>query len=326
MKRIRLVQPDAGGRISGGYRYNAQMAAHGAWDLCAVDADGLDAVVPALDADLVIADSIWLTEATVAPLLRRPAVAFLIHAFPSLVRSAERGEPAGAPSRFELAALEAVGRVVLPGPHHAAVLTGRAVQVAVCEPGVDDAWRTPPRRRAGPCALVSVGAVTPLKGFADVLDALEPLAGQVRWTVVGSLDVDPAYARRFVERARRLPGVTVLGQRSPEEVRTLVAAADLLVMPSYTENHPLVLLEAMAASVPVVAYAAGGIPGLTTHGREGLLAPIGDRAALAAHLGRLVADEDERWSMAEACWRRQAALPSWAAAARAARETLERLV
>jgi glycosyltransferase involved in cell wall biosynthesis len=324
MKRIRLVQPDPGGRISGGYRYNAEMAAHGAWDLCAVEQDQLEAVVPALEADLVIADSIWLTEATVAPFLRRPA-AFLIHAFPSLVRSAERGEPATVPSPVELAALEAIGRVVLPGPHHAAALRGHAVEVVVCQPGVAHGWRAPPRRRNGPCALVSVGAVTPLKGFADVLDALEPLAGQFRWTVVGSLDVDPGYARRFLERARRLPGVTVLGQRPPDEVQTLVTAADLLVMPSYTENHPLVLLEAMAASVPVVAYAAGGIPALLTHGTEGLLAPVGDGAALAAHLRRLIGDEAERWSMAQACWRRQAALPSWADAARAARQALERL-
>jgi glycosyltransferase involved in cell wall biosynthesis len=325
MKRIRLVQPEPGGRISGGYRYNAEMAAHGAWDLCAVDQDQLEAVVPALEADLVIADSIWLTEATVGPFLRRRAAAFLIHAFPSLVRAAERGEPTTAPTPFELQTLEAMGSVVLPGPHHAGALGGRAVEALVCEPGVGDEWRSPPRRRAGACALLSVGAVTPLKGFGDVLEALEPLAGQFRWTVVGSLDADPAYAGRFVDRARRLAGVAVLGQRSPDEVRSLVAAADLLVMPSYTENHPLVLLEAIAASVPVVAYAAGGIPALLIHGREGLLAPVGDRAALAAHLRRLIGDEAERWSMAQACWRRQATLPSWADAARAARHALERL-
>lgn len=89
-------------------------------------------------------------------------------------------------------------------------------------------------------------------------------------------------------------------------------------MPSYGENQPLVLLEALAASVPAVAYAAGATRHMLQHDVEGLIAPVGDRAALEAHLGRLLADEATRFSMATRCWQRQRSLSSWSAAARAA--------
>jgi glycosyltransferase involved in cell wall biosynthesis len=97
-------------------------------------------------------------------------------------------------------------------------------------------------------------------------------------------------------------------------------------MPSYDENQPLVLLEAMAASVPAIAYAAGATRQMLEHGREGYIAEIADKAAFAEHLQRLIDDEDLRYRMAVACWERQRSLLDWKTAARHARLNLERLL
>ena len=97
-------------------------------------------------------------------------------------------------------------------------------------------------------------------------------------------------------------------------------------MPSYDENQPLVLLEATAASVPAVAYAAGGTPNMITHGTEGLVGPVGDIDQLARNLSRLIDDEEERRHMAEACWKRQEQIPSWRTAAQHAGATLEEVL
>lgn len=289
----------------------------------------LDSALETLECDLVIADSLWLTERMFElflQLARRLRVGVLMHSFPSMIAAAEQRLPvAREPTTFEIGALERVGLVVVPGPHYADLLGEADVDVRIAEPGIAEAWRTPPRRRTGRCSLVSVGAVTARKGFLDVLSALEGRAsrGDWQWTAVGSLQADPAYAKEVATRAARLDGATLAGQRTPDEVRAIVTSADVLVMPSYDENQPLVLLEAMAASVPSVAYDVGAAARMVSHGREGLLGPIGDTRRLSEHLARVIDDETERYRMAEACWERQKQLPSWEAAAARARTLLE---
>jgi glycosyltransferase involved in cell wall biosynthesis len=332
MPRIALVQPAPGERISGGYLYNEQMAAHGAWELVSARPGELSAVVEALDHDLVLADSIWLADATLSPFQRRAArggrTGLVLHSLPSMIEAAERGGPLRTqPTAFEVAGLEALGLVITPGPHYRDLLAGRAVAVVICPPGVADGWRAPPRpRRSGRTSLISVGAVTPRKGFLDVLDALDlrDRRDDLLWRVVGSLEAAPGYGRAFQERCAGDPRVALMGQRQPQEVQALVIASDVLVMPSYDENHPLVILEAIAASVPTVAYAAGAAATMLDRG-EGLVGPIGDRAALARNISRLVEDEPARQEMARACWRRQAELPDWPTAGRTARAQLEAL-
>jgi len=139
---------------------------------------------------------------------------------------------------------------------------------------------------------------------------------------VGSPDVDARYAARLAEEVQGLP-VTLCGQLPPESVRRIVQSADLLLMPSYLENHPLVLLEAVAGSVPVVAYAAGAVGAVLTDGQEGFITAMGDVVALARRIELLIADEQLRYGFAQACWRRQGSLRTWRAAADHARDALE---
>jgi glycosyltransferase involved in cell wall biosynthesis len=308
------------------------MAEHGAWEVLDVPADDLAELPQRLGAEkrLVLLDSIWLTprEAPVFLDLRARGwdVGVVLHSFPSMIVAAESGRPPlKEPTTFELATLERLGLALVPGPHYARLLKG-CRHVLCVEPGLDSAWRAPPRPRNGPCRLVSVGAVSARKGFLDLAQVLqgrqhkEP--ADFTWTVVGSLDVDRGYASRLVEHTRRLAQVTLAGQKSPDAVRQIVCSSDVLVMPSYDENQPLVLVEAMAASVPAVAYAAGAAQHMLEHDKEGLIAPIGDKRALATLLASLIDDEPRRYSLALACWDRQRSIPTWSEAASRARSAL----
>jgi glycosyltransferase involved in cell wall biosynthesis len=325
-----LVQPASGGRISGGFLYNARMAEHGLWDLLDVVPAELPQRLAGLTLDRpILMDSIWLTPEA-APYFfalqaRGARLGSMLHSFPSMIAATENHQPPPArPSTFELEASERLDVVVVPGRHYEDLLRDFRAVVLCAEPGIDDAWRSEPRRRNGACRLVSVGAVTPRKGFLDVLDALDALDAlegsrlDYRWSVIGSLEADPTYASALSERARGRSNVELLGQLAPGVTRSMVQQADLLLMPSYDENQPLVLLEAIAASVPAVAYAAGATRHMLEHEREGLIAAVGDKPALAAHLRRLLEDEPSRYRMATQCWERQRSLPSWQGAARRA--------
>jgi glycosyltransferase involved in cell wall biosynthesis len=74
----------------------------------------------------------------------------------------------------------------------------------------------------------------------------------------------------------------------------VLRASDLFLLPSETESFGLAALEAMACGLPVVASDVGGLPEVVAHGETGLLAPVGDIAAMARHVARLLGDQDER--------------------------------
>jgi glycosyltransferase involved in cell wall biosynthesis len=84
----------------------------------------------------------------------------------------------------------------------------------------------------------------------------------------------------------------------------LVGALDLLVVPSFSEGTPLVILEAMAAGVPVVATAVGGIPEQVRAEHEALLVPPGDPGALAAACSRVLHDPELARRLTAAAHRR----------------------
>ena len=166
-------------------------------------------------------------------------------------------------------------------------------RVHVAEPGVDAAELAPGTATAG--ALLSVAAVIPGKGHDVLLDALATLTG-LRWQClcVGSLERDPA----FVERLRRrvaaggMDGrVRFSGPQAGAELAGSYSAADVLVLPSRAETYGMVVTEALARGLPVVAADVGGVPEALGHGadgvRPGLLVPPDDAAALARRAASL---------------------------------------
>lgn len=94
--------------------------------------------------------------------------------------------------------------------------------------------------------------------------------------------------------------VCFLGYQSPAEVKNLLRQADVFVLASFAEGVPVVLMEAMAAGVPVIATQIAGVPELVEDGLSGLLVPPGDPAPLAAKISALLDDAELRGRLAEA--------------------------
>jgi glycosyltransferase involved in cell wall biosynthesis len=82
------------------------------------------------------------------------------------------------------------------------------------------------------------------------------------------------------------------------------SAADLYVIPSLQDNLPSTVLESMACGTPVVGFDVGGIPDMVQPERTGALGPVGDVAALAVNIERLLIDPDRRSAMAAHCRKR----------------------
>jgi L-malate glycosyltransferase len=116
---------------------------------------------------------------------------------------------------------------------------------------------------------------------------LVPTHGNLRFVIAG--EGPCASALRALAASLRLDGhVEFLGHVT--DVPALLGRADAFVLPSLTEAFPNAAMEAMAAGLPVVASAVGGLLDLIDHGHTGLLAPAGDPSALAAAISTLVSD------------------------------------
>lgn len=144
-----------------------------------------------------------------------------------------------------------------------------------------------------------IGRLHPAKGHADLIAALAQLQAQgvtAHCLLIGSGPLREAILAEVQQRG--LTGrVTLAGQRA--DIPRLLAALDVLVMPSRWEGLPMTLLEAMAMGKAIVATRVGGIPNVITDGREGLLVPAADAAALAAALKRLIQDAALRRALGE---------------------------
>jgi len=314
--RIFLVEPDAQGRVSGGYLYNRRLAEAGAAiSVVSTTPASLPTRVARLDAgaaDWLLLDSLFLDPAAFVPFAdarttRGCRLGLMLHAFPSFVERAERGDRAGLieprPTEAELALLRQLDAVVCPGPYGPRLLRRCAVETPafVCSPGY------PPqksfrgalsRARPGtsPLRVLTVGNVTRGKGYQDALDALVACRDlEWCWRVLGSLTLDPGWVAELEGRARAAGvrgRIEFLGQRSPEATARHYSESDVFLLASFTENHPLVLLEARAHRLPIVAYRVGGVPDIVAD--AGLLASPFDREELGVLLRRVLSDMVER--------------------------------
>jgi glycosyltransferase involved in cell wall biosynthesis len=135
---------------------------------------------------------------------------------------------------------------------------------------------------------------------------------------VGSLERDPAFAERLRRRVRDrgLDGrVRFAGPRSGRDLARSYRAADALVLASHVETYGMVVTEALAHGLPVVAAEVGGVPEALGHGadgvRPGLLVPPGDPQALAAALRAWLGDAELRRRLRRAARERRESLSRW---------------
>jgi len=138
--------------------------------------------------------------------------------------------------------------------------------------------------------ILFLGRIGDRKGVPQLGEALFRMKDVPGWraTIAGDGHVDAALAKAaeygLTDRVE-LPGWV-----GPERVAELIASADILVLPSFSENLPVSIIEAMAAGVAVVATPVGAVEDIVTNEETGLLVPTGDVDALATAMTRLVTD------------------------------------
>jgi glycosyltransferase involved in cell wall biosynthesis len=146
--------------------------------------------------------------------------------------------------------------------------------------------------------LIAVGRLKAPKDFLTLVRAFAALPPtSFEGLIVGEGPDRPA-VQAEIERLGLAGRVRLTGER--DDVPAQLADADVFVLSSESEGLPVSVLEAMAAGLPVVASAVGGLAELVVDGETGLLVPSGDADELAAALGRLVADRELRRRMGSA--------------------------
>jgi glycosyltransferase involved in cell wall biosynthesis len=340
---VHVVVPagiDDPAKVSGGNRYDrricdglraagwqvTELAAAGAWPRPAAGALGsLAGTLDALpDGALVVVDGLIASASAgvLAPRSDRLRLVVLVHML--------FGGDA-VPEEDEFSVLAAARAVLATSAWTRRHLLERyalpPARVHVARPGTDPAPVSPGTADGG--RLLCVGTLSPLKGQDLLLEALARTAALPwRCTFVGPPDRDPPFAAALERRAAaagiggRLRWAGVL---TGAPLDRAYREADLLVVPSRSEAYGMVVTEALAAGVPVLAAAVGGLPealGRTPSGVPGCLVPPEDPGALAATLGRWLTDADLRDRLRRAALRRRAGLPGWRSTDRRLRSVL----
>ena len=173
-------------------------------------------------------------------------------------------------------------------------------KLCIIPPGVDADAFTPalvsePHTRL---RVLFAGAVSQRSGIAyllEALDALDPVKFEL--TIAGSIGPARGALRH---QPRRFRHITPRAQEMP----AVYHSADVLVLPSLLEGSPTVVLEAMAAGLPVIASRVGGLPEAVGEGENGILVAPEDPRALAAAIARLTPDRELRQRLGAAGVRR----------------------
>ena len=224
--------------------------------------------------------------------------------------------------RRERSALGRAAAVVTTSRWTAEHVTGRhgldPARVVVAAPGVDPAPVSPGSAVTGrPPRLLCLGALSPTKGQDVLVEALARLADRP-WTAVlaGPTGRDPGFVvglRADIARHGLAGRVTVPGVLTGRALDRVWSAADLLVLPSRTETFGMVVTEALARGVPVVASRVGGVgEAMGTGGpTPGTWVPAENVPALVAVLGRWLADPVQRSGWRLSALGRRGTLRPW---------------
>jgi glycosyltransferase involved in cell wall biosynthesis len=188
-------------------------------------------------------------------------------------------------------------------------------RIHVAEPGVDTAQLVRGTESGG--MLLCVAAVTFDKGHDVLLAALESISDMSwRCVCVGRLDRDPELVESL--RCRLGDRMSLRGPRTSADLDLAYRSADLLVLASRSESYGMVVTEALARGLPVIAADTGGLPEALGHAdgiRPGLLVAPEDPRALCAALRAWLCDADLRAQLRRAARERRTSLSRWSTTA-----------
>lgn len=156
-------------------------------------------------------------------------------------------------------------------------------------------------RKGQPCRILFLGNLIERKGVSDLLEALARLGeGVGAWEATLAGGGDEAFYGSRAETLGIGGKVRFAGWVEGPDVQALLAWADLLVLPSYDEGLPLVILEALGHGLPVICTPVGAIPEVLHHDETALMVAPGDLDALTASLARLIAEPETRLRLGQA--------------------------
>ena len=208
--------------------------------------------------------------------------------------------------RLERLALAEADAVIVTTPELALYVAERARSrdaVHLLPNAVDTAaFRPVPRPPSSVPSVLYVGRLSPEKNLGGLIAAAAKLRGRLDVTLrfVGEGALRDTLAR---EAARAGIGLELLPVVDHGRLPALYAAADVFVLPSFTEGHAKVLLEAMSCGVACVASNVGGNRAAIADGRTGLLVDPADAGALADAIERLIVDRELARRLGEAARR-----------------------
>jgi glycosyltransferase involved in cell wall biosynthesis len=157
-------------------------------------------------------------------------------------------------------------------------------------------------REPGTKTVLAIGRLSKEKAHADLIEAVALAPKGVQIILVG----EGPERENLTQLAQRLQvKLTLTGQ--VQNVRPYFGQSDVFVLPSHSEGSPNVLIEAMAAGMPIVSTSVGGVADLLDHEKEALLVPPANPQALAAALKRMFEHRDLAASLAKAAQARASA-------------------
>ena len=144
--------------------------------------------------------------------------------------------------------------------------------------------------------ILFVGSLNERKNPLGLLKACEGIlkAGECTLSLAGHFNVESDYGREVMEFASTLPGIEFLGFMDREALAAEFARSTLLVLPTFEDNCPMVVLEAMAAGLPVAASRVGGVPDLVQEGVTGLMFDPHSIGAIRDSIAELLAHPKTR--------------------------------
>jgi glycosyltransferase involved in cell wall biosynthesis len=245
-----------------------------------------------------------LRHADVVHVFSASYVSFLLAPLPAVIVARLLGRPVivnyrsgEAPDHLERSAvaratLARTDRNVVPSSFLRDVFARFGLAADVISNVVDlDAFRHRPRSPLRP-RLVSTRNFEPLYNVACTLRAFAAVQARhpdASLTLVGGGSEEPRLRDLAVSLGLR--NVRFAGRVPPGEIWRYYDDADIYVQTPDIDNMPSSVLEAYASGLPVVSTGAGGVPAILTHEVHGLLAPVGDEAAVAGEVLRLLADQ-----------------------------------
>jgi glycosyltransferase involved in cell wall biosynthesis len=159
----------------------------------------------------------------------------------------------------------------------------------------------PFRPSPAPFQIICVGRLAPVKGQHILVAAIAALVEQGRHIRLRFAGDGPDWLalRQDVENRGLADQVVFEGNVNQDKLADLYRESDALMLSSFAEGLPVVLMEAMAMEIPCVAPWVNGIPEIVTHEVDGLLVPPGDAEALACAIGRLMDDGELRRTLGQ---------------------------